>query len=87
MNDELVARKGVDPELVRAERARRRGRLMVTRRTFLITRALMVGDGVDLFTAIEAVSSTAIEHPEWDMSEERSWSEWERLETGRTSGS
>lgn len=25
----------------------------------------------------EAVASTAMEHPEWDMDEERTWDEWE----------
>lgn len=35
--------------------------------------------GADLFMASEAVASTAIEHPEWDMDEIRPWSEWEAI--------
>ena len=34
--------------------------------------------GVDVFSASEAVSSTAIEHPEWNMDEEKTWDEWEK---------
>lgn len=26
--------------------------------------------------AVEAVASTAIEHPEWDLNERRSWDQW-----------
>lgn len=33
--------------------------------------------GANGFLAAEAVASTAIEHPEWDMEEERTWDEWE----------
>lgn len=28
--------------------------------------------------AMEAVTSTAIEHPEWDLSELKTWDEWEK---------
>lgn len=47
----------------------------MTRRQWLTIKALETG--VDIFTAMEAVSSVAIEHPEWDLDEVRSWSEWE----------
>ncbi len=47
----------------------------LTRRRWLTIQALV--EGVDLFTAIEAVASTALAHPEWDMDEERTWGEWE----------
>lgn len=47
-----------------------------TRRQFLTYHALMQGD-VDLWQAIEAVASTAIEHPEWDMDEAMTWAEWQ----------
>ena len=36
-----------------------------------------VAAGVNSFLASEAVASTAIEHPEWDMDERRTWEEWE----------
>jgi hypothetical protein len=32
----------------------------------------------DLLMVEEAVSSTALAHPEWDMDEVRSWDEWEK---------
>lgn len=46
-----------------------------SRRAYLLMAALLAG--ADTFTAIEAVSSTAIEHPEWDMDEFRTWDEWQ----------
>jgi hypothetical protein len=33
--------------------------------------------GSTIWVAIEAVSSVAIAHPEWDMEEEKTWKEWE----------
>jgi hypothetical protein len=48
----------------------------LSRRQYLIARTMM--GGADIFLAIEAVSSTAIEHPEWDMEEQRTWDEWEK---------
>jgi hypothetical protein len=49
---------------------------LVPRKRYLLIQALMTG--TDIFTATEAVSSTAIEHPEWDMEEEKTWEEWEK---------
>jgi hypothetical protein len=51
--------------------------MQMSRRKYLVLSAM--ARGVGMFTAIEAVSSTAIEHPEWDMDEEREWVEWEKL--------
>lgn len=48
----------------------------ITRRDYLILKALEMGAGI--FLANEAVSSTAMEHPEWDMTETKTWNEWER---------
>ena len=45
------------------------------RRTYLVMKA--VQDGADVLTALEAVASTAMAHPEWDMEEEKTWKEWE----------
>jgi hypothetical protein len=54
-----------------------RGRGQVfTRRQYLTMKA--VEAGFNLFVAAEAVASTAIEHPERDYDEERTWEEWER---------
>lgn len=47
-----------------------------TRRQFLIYQAIME-TGTTVWTAMEAVATTAIEHPEWDMDEEMTWSQWE----------
>lgn len=46
----------------------------ITRRFYMVAQSVMRGSGVVL--AIEAVSSTAIEHPEWDMDETKTWDEW-----------
>lgn len=46
-----------------------------TRRQYLLMRAML--EGASTWLALEAVSSTAIEHPELSMSEERTWAEWE----------
>jgi len=48
-----------------------------TRRQWLIHQALL--SGAPPFLAIEAVATTAIEHPEWDMEEKRTWRHWERV--------
>ena len=48
----------------------------LTRREYLIAVACLAGANVIL--AAEAVASTALEHPEWDMDERRTWAEWER---------
>lgn len=47
----------------------------ISRASYLTIQAMHVG-GADVFTALEAVASTAIEHPDWDMDEERTWVEW-----------
>ena len=48
---------------------------MFTRRQYLEYRAAMAG--ASIFAAREAVSSVAIEHPEWDMDEEMTWAQWD----------
>lgn len=57
--------------------------LLLTRRAYLLIRALEAGaaggnDYVTLTLAREAVASTALAHPDWDMSEVRTLAEWER---------
>lgn len=42
----------------------------------------MQSTGTDIFTALEAVSSVAIEHPEWDLEKRKTWEEWESYEKG-----
>jgi hypothetical protein len=46
----------------------------LTRRRYLLLKAMEGGAGI--LIAVEAVSSVMIEHPEWDMDEERTWDEW-----------
>jgi hypothetical protein len=48
---------------------------LLTRREYLTYQAVM--GGAPLLLAVEAVATTAIEHPEWDMAETRTWAEWE----------
>jgi hypothetical protein len=46
-----------------------------TRRQYQTIKAMTAG--ATPFLAVEAVASVAIEHPEWDMNELRTWDEWE----------
>jgi hypothetical protein len=48
----------------------------MTRRMYLIAQSIRAG--ADAFMAVEVVASTAIEHPEWNMDERKTWDEWER---------
>jgi hypothetical protein len=48
-----------------------------TRREYLMLK-LMEDGRTPWYMAIEAIASTAIEHPEWDMEEAKTLSEWER---------
>lgn len=51
----------------------------LTFRAYLMCRAMELTSCTPLLAA-EAVASTAIEHPEWDMGESRTWAEWEAEE-------
>lgn len=46
----------------------------ISRRAYLLLRAM--ADGESWPAAREAVSSVAIEHPEWDLDEQRTLQEW-----------
>lgn len=46
----------------------------LSRRAYLAIRAMEAGATMPL--AIEAVASLALEHPEWDMDERRTWWDW-----------
>lgn len=48
----------------------------LSRREYLTAQAVLCG--AEFFLAIEAVASTAIEHPEWDMNERKTWSQWDK---------
>lgn len=48
---------------------------LLTRRNYLISKVSLAG--AHWILATEAVASTAIEHPEWDMDEQKTWTEWE----------
>jgi hypothetical protein len=50
--------------------------LQLTRRRYLLIKAILCG--VPPLLAVEAVASTALEHPDWDMDERRTWREWEK---------
>jgi hypothetical protein len=54
---------------------------LLTRRRYLLMKACMSVPPREAtafaFIAAEAVATTAMEHPEWDMDEERTWAEWE----------
>jgi len=53
---------------------------MYRRREYLTHQALLTAP--DIWAAREAVASTAIEHPEWDMDEMKTWDEWEQQRPG-----
>ena len=44
-----------------------------------LTYQAVIASGRSIPDALEAVASTATEHPEWDMDEELTWTEWESL--------
>lgn len=48
---------------------------LFTRRQYLTRK--VIDAGANVWVAMEAVASTAIEHPEWDMDKQRTWDEWE----------
>lgn len=48
----------------------------IKRREYLFMAAIDAGAGI--FGASEAVATTALAHPEWDMDEMKTWPEWER---------
>jgi len=48
----------------------------VSRREYLTCSAVLMG--ADIWTAIEAVASVGLSHPEWDMDEMREWADWEQ---------
>lgn len=48
--------------------------VMLNRRAYLVLRACIAGASWPV--ALEAVASTAIKHPEWDMEERRTVKEW-----------
>jgi len=52
---------------------------LITRRGYLILRGMQEA-GCSYPIASEAVASLAIEHPEWDLDEKRTWTEWNQVE-------
>lgn len=56
--------------------------IQLTLRSYLTFNVMYGGRGsTNMFTAIEAVASTAIAHPEWPMDEKRTWAEWAKWES------
>lgn len=51
---------------------------LMSYRTYLAMET-MSATGCGLFVALEAVASTAIEHPEWDMAAKRPYLEWKKM--------
>jgi len=49
---------------------------LLTRRQYLVL-TTMEQTGCDVFLAMEAVASTALERPEWDMTEKRTFQGWD----------
>lgn len=59
------------------------GFVKYTRRQYLTAMAMM--NGANVFSAVEAVASVALEHPEWDMDDEKTWAEWVSIKGGALS--
>ena len=49
---------------------------LLTRRQYLVL-STMEQTGCDVFLAMEAVASTALENPTWDMNEKRTFQGWD----------
>ena len=56
----------------------------MTRRAYLMLKA--INAGVDVLRANDAARAAGVAHPEWDMSEDRSWAEWELAYRGERRG-
>ena len=54
----------------------------MTYRSYLVMKTVL--EGVSIWAALEAVASVAIEHPEWDMNEVKTFLQWEAQRTGKT---
>ena len=50
---------------------------LMTLRDYLLCSTILAG--ADIWTATEAVYSTALAHPEWNLEERRTWDEWSNL--------
>lgn len=50
---------------------------VISRRQYLIYS--LIRSGAPIFMAYDAVSSTAMEHPEWDMDEQKTLAEWSNI--------
>lgn len=48
----------------------------ITRRAYLMRKMMM--EGVQSFQVAEAISTVALDHPDWDMDEIKTWTEWEK---------
>lgn len=48
----------------------------ITRRQYLMFSALEM-EGSTYLMAIEAVATTALAHPDWNMDERQTWEEWD----------
>jgi hypothetical protein len=66
---------GTDPGARRTSATQPTGLMPLTRREYLALRAVV--SGASFGTAHEAVSSVAIEHPEWDLAETKTFAEWD----------
>ncbi len=51
----------------------------ISRRSYLVIQACLK-TGANIFEANEAVASTALEHPDWDLDERKPWRDWAREE-------
>lgn len=74
MSEEHKPRLSVT-DLVKKRIAHDTDHTRLTKRQYLTRKALE--GGADIWTAIESVATTAMEHPEWDMDEKKTRAEWE----------
>jgi hypothetical protein len=48
----------------------------LTRRQYLVLATALEKPQSNILSILEAVDSTALAHPEWDMEEEKTWTGW-----------
>ena len=56
--------------------------IQISRRRYLIVKELLDHPRSSIWSAIETVSQLAQEHPDWDMSETKTWDWWHRFPSG-----
>jgi hypothetical protein len=60
----------------REENLSQRLGIPISRRRYLIVKTLLAYPRISIWSAIEIAANTALEHPDWDMEETKTWAWW-----------